>query len=31
LIVTKFKLKDIESGKVPDPLVRPGDRITVVQ
>jgi protein involved in polysaccharide export with SLBB domain len=30
LIVTKFKLKDIESGKVPDPLVRPGDRITVI-
>lgn len=29
LIVTKFKLKDIESGKVPDPLVRPGDRIMV--
>ena len=31
LIVTKFKLKDIESGKVPDPLVRPGDRITVIK
>lgn len=31
LIVTKFKLKDIESGKVPDPLLRPGDRITVVK
>ncbi|HET7113391.1 MAG TPA: polysaccharide biosynthesis/export family protein [Pyrinomonadaceae bacterium] len=31
LIVTKFKLKDIESGKVPDPLVRPGDRIMVVE
>jgi protein involved in polysaccharide export with SLBB domain len=31
LIVTKFKLKDIESGKVPDPLVRPGDRINVVK
>lgn len=31
LIVTKFKLKDIESGKVPDPVVRPGDRITVVK
>ena len=31
LILTKFKLKDIESGKVPDPLVRPGDRITVVK
>lgn len=31
LIVTKFKLKDIESGKVPDPLLRPGDRISVVE
>jgi protein involved in polysaccharide export with SLBB domain len=31
LIVTKFNLKDIESGKVPDPQLRPGDRITVVQ
>lgn len=31
LTVTKFKLKDIESGKVPDPLVRPGDRIMVVK
>lgn len=31
LIVTKFKLKEIDSGKVPDPLVRPGDRIMVVQ
>lgn len=30
LIVTKFKLKDIESGKIPDPIVRPGDRIMVV-
>lgn len=29
LIVTKFKLKEIEAGKVPDPLVRPGDRIMV--
>lgn len=31
LIVTKFKLKEIESGKVPDPLVRPGDRVTVIE
>lgn len=30
LTVTRIKLKDIESGKVPDPLVRPGDRITIV-
>lgn len=29
LTVTKFKLKDIESGKVPDPSVKPGDRITI--
>jgi polysaccharide biosynthesis/export protein len=29
LVVTKFKLKDIESGKVPDPLVKAGDRITI--
>lgn len=31
LIVTKFKLKDIESGKVPDPVLKPGDRIMVVK
>lgn len=31
LVVTKFKLKDIESGKVPDPVVRPGDRIMVLE
>jgi len=30
LVVTKFKLKEIEKGKVADPLVKPGDRITVV-
>ena len=30
LTVTKLKLKDIESGKVPDPIVRPGDRIMLV-
>lgn len=29
LVVTKFKLKDIESGKVQDPTVKPGDRITI--
>ncbi|HWF89507.1 MAG TPA: tetratricopeptide repeat protein [Pyrinomonadaceae bacterium] len=29
LIVTKFKLKEIESGKVQDPTVKPGDRITI--
>jgi polysaccharide biosynthesis/export protein len=30
LTVTKIKLKDIESGKIADPMVRPGDRITIV-
>ena len=30
LSVTNVKLKDIESGKIPDPLVRPGDRIMIV-
>ena len=30
LVVTRFQLKEIESGKVPDPIVQPGDRITVV-
>lgn len=29
LVVTKFKLKEIESGKVQDPTVKPGDRITI--
>lgn len=31
LIVTTVKLKDIESGKIPDPMVRPGDRIMIVK
>ena len=29
LVVTRYKLKEIESGKVPDPAVKPGDRITI--
>lgn len=29
LTVTRIKLKDIESGKIPDPQVRPGDRIMI--
>ena len=29
LVVTRFKLKEIESGKTQDPLVKPGDRITI--
>ena len=31
LTVTQLKLKDIESGKIPDPMVRPGDRIMIVK
>ena len=29
LVVTRYKLKDIDSGKVPDPVIRPGDRIMI--
>ena len=29
LVVTRYKLKEIESGKEQDPLVKPGDRITI--
>ena len=29
LTVTRYKLKDIETGKVQDPLVKAGDRITI--
>jgi len=29
LAVTRYKLKEIDSGKVQDPLVKPGDRITI--
>ena len=29
LVVTRYKLKDIESGKIVDPTVQPGDRITI--
>ena len=31
LTVTRFKLKEIESGKIADPLVRPGVRIMIVE
>lgn len=31
LTVTKFKLKEIESGKIADPVVRPGDRIMIME
>jgi protein involved in polysaccharide export with SLBB domain len=30
LTMTRIKLKDIESGKIPDPQLRPGDRIMIV-
>jgi polysaccharide biosynthesis/export protein len=30
LQVTRYKLKDINSGKLEDPLIQPGDRITIV-
>ena len=30
LVVNRYKLKDIDSGKVPDPLIQPGDRITII-
>jgi polysaccharide export outer membrane protein len=30
LSVTHYKLKDIDSGKVPDPVLQPGDRITII-
>jgi protein involved in polysaccharide export with SLBB domain len=30
LSVTQYKLKDIDSGKLRDPLIQPGDRITIV-
>ena len=29
LAVTVYKLKDIESGKAQDPVLKPGDRITI--
>lgn len=31
LVVKRYKLKDIESGKLPDPMVQPGDRITIMK
>ena len=31
LVVTRYKLKEIESGKVPDPPIRTGDRITIIK
>jgi polysaccharide export outer membrane protein len=31
LVVARYKLEDINSGRLPDPLIQPGDRITVVR
>jgi polysaccharide export outer membrane protein len=31
LVVTRYKLKEIESGKVPDPPIKAGDRITIIK
>jgi protein involved in polysaccharide export with SLBB domain len=31
LVVTRYKLKDIHSGKLRDPSIGPGDRITIVE
>ena len=31
LVGTRFKLKEIQSGKAVDPLLRPGDRITILR
>ena len=31
LVMHRFKLKDIDSGKAPDPLIQPGDRLTIVK
>jgi protein involved in polysaccharide export with SLBB domain len=31
LAISRFKLKDIESGKIADPVVKPGDRIMIVE
>ena len=30
LAVKRYKLKEIDSGKVPDPVIQPGDRITII-
>jgi protein involved in polysaccharide export with SLBB domain len=29
LVVNRYRLKDIDSGKIPDPVIEPGDRITI--
>jgi len=30
LVVSRYKLKDINSGKVLDPVIQPGDRVTII-
>ena len=30
LVVNRYKFKDINSGKVPDPVIQPGDRVTII-
>lgn len=31
LVATRFTLKDIQSGKIADPLLKPGDRVTILK
>lgn len=31
LVLSRYKLKDIDAGKLPDPVLQPGDRITIVK
>jgi protein involved in polysaccharide export with SLBB domain len=31
LVVNHYKFKDINSGKVPDPVIQPGDRVTIIE
>ena len=31
LVLSRYKLKDIDTGKVADPVLQPGDRITIVK
>ncbi len=31
LVLSRYKLKDIDTGKIPDPVLQPGDRITIVK
>jgi protein involved in polysaccharide export with SLBB domain len=31
LVMTEYNLKQIENGKVPDPLLQPGDRVEIAK